>query len=195
MLVALVSDTHGNQGAMQRLAGMLKEMKIATILHLGDDYRDLGFLQAQGFEVIGVPGVFCPEYASSRIPNRLILELGGVRLLLTHTETRHRHDRPEDPDPQDAAWEVDLVLYGHTHVPALEKRESGWWLNPGHLKSPVDRGAPATFALLDVAPREIWVEIRRLADGIPILEKSFPLNREADSESPTPVTRGGLSRP
>lgn len=175
MLVAVVSDTHGNLGGMRRLAGHLQERGVATVLHLGDDYQDLAFLTRQGFEVVGVPGVFCPEYADPEIANRLVVELAGVKLLLTHTETRHRHDRPEDPDPREAAWEVNLVLYGHSHIPALEERESGWWLNPGHLKNPLDRGYPATFALLALSPRVVLVEIRRLADGTLLLQKSFPL--------------------
>ncbi len=174
MLVAVVSDTHGNLAAMRQLAENLRERGVATILHLGDDYRDLAFLQRQGFEVIGVPGVFCPEYADPRIPNRRILQLAGVKLLLTHTESRHRHDLPEDPDPREAAWEVDLVLYGHSHVPLLTERESGWWLNPGHLKNLVDRGSPASFALLTLSPQEVGVEIRRLADGGLILRRNLP---------------------
>ncbi len=178
MLVAVVSDTHGNRAGMERLARFLREAQISTLLHLGDDYGDLAFFSQQGFEAIGVPGVYCPQYQDPRIPNRLVLELSGVKLLLTHTDSRHRYDRPEDPDPRAAAWEVDLVLYGHSHVPALEDRESGWWLNPGHLKNPVDRGSPATFALLDLDPKGVWVQIRRLADGGIILERELPLSRE-----------------
>lgn len=178
MLVAAVSDTHGNRAGMQRLAELLKEKGVSLILHAGDDFRDLAFLERQGFEVMGVPGVFCPEYADPRVPNRRLLELGGVKILITHTETRHRHDHPADPDPQAAAWEADLVLYGHSHAPALEERESGWWLNPGHLKNPLDRGCPATFALLELHPQKIVVEIRRLADDGLLLERTCFLRNQ-----------------
>lgn len=173
--VAVLSDSHGNSQTLERLAALLKEKGIGLALHLGDDYRDIAFLTSRGLQVIGVPGVYCPEYADARIPNRRLLELGEIRLLLTHTENRHRHDRPEDPDPQEAAWEADLVLYGHTHEPALEERESGWWLNPGHLKGPLDRGQPATYALLTLNGREVEVEIRRLHDDAPLLLRTLVL--------------------
>lgn len=171
MRVAVVSDSHGNTQALERLASLLSGKGIPMVLHLGDDYRDLGFLSSRGLEVIGVPGVYCPEYADARIPNRRLVELAGVKLFLTHTDSRHRHDRPGDPDPQEAAWEADLILYGHTHVPALEERESGFWLNPGHLKGKTDRGQPATYALLTLHGREAEVEIRRLEDDGVILSR------------------------
>jgi predicted phosphodiesterase len=57
------------------------------------------------------------------------------------------------------------VLYGHTHVPALESRGGVLWLNPGHLKGPVDKGHPPTFALLRLSSRRLSVEIRRLENG------------------------------
>jgi len=175
MWTAVVSDSHGNLPGLRRLAELLKQRGISLVLHLGDDYRDLAVLQAQGLEVVGVPGVYCPEYSDPRIPNRRLVELAGVKLFLTHTESRHRHDRPGDPDPQEEAWEADLVLYGHSHVPALEERESGWWLNPGHLKPGVDRGQPATFALLHLNGREVQVEIRRLADEGLVLSRKLAL--------------------
>jgi putative phosphoesterase len=175
MRVAVVSDSHGNARALARLAGLLKEKGITLALHLGDDYRDAAFLASRGLEVVGVPGVYCPEYADARIPNRRRVELAGVKLFLTHTDSRHRHDRPGDPDPQEEAWEADLILYGHTHVPALEERESGWWLNPGHLKGPMDRGQPATYALLTFQGREVEVEIRRLEDDGLVLGRKLSL--------------------
>ncbi len=175
MRVAVISDSHGNTRAMERLATLLHGKGVSLVLHLGDDYRDLAFLSARGLEVIGVPGVYCPEYAEARIPNRRLVELGGVKLFLTHTDSRHRHDRPGDPDPKEAAWEADLTLYGHTHVPALEERESGWWLNPGHLKGTVDRGHQATYALLTLSGREVEVEIRRLEDDGLVLARKLTL--------------------
>lgn len=175
MRVAVISDSHGNTRTLERLATLLHGKGITMVLHLGDDYRDLAFLSSRGLEVIGVPGVFCPEYADARIPNRRLVELAGVKLFLTHTDSRHRHDRPGDPDPQEAAWEADLILYGHTHVPALEERESGWWLNPGHLKGPMDRGQPATYALLTLNGREVEVEIRRLEDDGLVMSRKLSL--------------------
>ena len=173
MLVGVVSDTHGNREGMLLLAERLGLLGVQTLLHLGDDYRDFATLAQAGLEVFGVPGVYCPEYRNPDIPNRQVVALGGLKFLLTHTETRHRYDAPEDPDPELACYEVDAVLFGHTHAPELEERHGVAWINPGHLRERTDRGHPPTFALLHISPPELKVQVHRLADGLPIREKIF----------------------
>jgi uncharacterized protein len=170
MRVGVVSDTHGNVQGMRRLAEMLKAKGVATVLHVGDDYQDLDTLKRDGLEVIGVPGVYCREYADPAVPNRLVMELGGLKMLLTHTASRNRYDSPDDPDPQGLARQVHIVLFGHTHVPNLEERQGVLWLNPGHLKDRPDRGYPPTYALLELSPAEARVEIRRLEDDGLVLQ-------------------------
>jgi putative phosphoesterase len=175
MIVGVVSDTHGNQEGMLLLAKRLKSLGVGIVLHLGDDYQDLAILAQAGLEVFGVPGLYCPEYREPMILNRQVAELGGVKFLLTHTEARSRFDGPEDLDPEMTCYEVDAVLFGHTHTPALEERQGIAWINPGHLRDRTDRGSPATFALLHISPFELKVQIRRLVDGLPILEKIYRL--------------------
>jgi putative phosphoesterase len=170
MVVGVVSDTHGNREGMSRLAARLKARGVSTLLHVGDDYRDLKTLKQNGLEVIGVPGVYCREYDDPRVPNRLVVELGGLKMLLTHTESKHRLDAPGDPDPQALAREVQIVLFGHTHMPTLEERQGVLWLNPGHLRNRPDRGQPPTYAVLALSPEEAKVEIRRLEDDGLVLQ-------------------------
>lgn len=176
MVVGVVSDSHGNRKGLRRLAKRLKGLKVATVLHLGDDFRDLAVLEGEGLQVLAVPGAYCPEYGRREIPNRLMVELAGVKMLLTHTPERHRLDLAGDPDPQDPEPGVRLVLYGHTHHPRLENRGGVLWINPGHLKDRQDRGHPPTFALLRLSPEGVEVEIRRLQDGALILSggQGFP---------------------
>lgn len=178
MLVGVVSDTHGNVMGMRRLAEVLKARGVSTLLHVGDDYRDLETMAQTGLKVIGVPGVYCREYGDARIPNRLVVELNRVKLLLTHTEGRHKHDGPGDPDPAAMAREVQIVLFGHTHAPVLEERQGVLWLNPGHLRDRHDRGHPPTFALLEISPTGAWVEIRRLEDDGLVLQAAHPFNSQ-----------------
>lgn len=175
MIVGVVSDTHGNQEGMRLLVERLKSLGVGTLLHLGDDYRDLAILAQAGLKVLGVPGVFCPEYRDPSIPNRQMVQLEGLKFFLTHTENRHRYDAPEDPDPELACYEVDAVLFGHTHTPTLEKRQGVVWINPGHLRERTDRGHPPTFALLHISLPELKVQVHRLADGQLIQEKVFSI--------------------
>jgi len=169
MLVGVVSDSHGNRKGLRQLAQRLKGLKVATVLHLGDDYRDRAVLAGEGLQVLAVPGAYCPEYRGQEIPNRLVVELAGVKMLLTHTPERHRLDLAGDPDPQDPEPGVRLVLYGHTHQPEVKTLGGVLWINPGHLRDRKDRGYPPTFALLRLSPGGVEVEIRRLQDDALIL--------------------------
>lgn len=55
----------------------------------------------------------------------------------------------------------DAVLYGHTHIPAKEKREGVWLLNPGSLSIPKE-GSDFSYMTLD-GRRFEW---KRLSDGV-----------------------------
>jgi putative phosphoesterase len=175
MIVGVVSDTHGNREGMLRLADRLRYLGVSTVLHLGDDYQDMDTLAQAGLEVIGVPGLYCPEYRDPDIPNRRVVELGGLKLLLTHTQALTGYDSPEDPDPELACYEVDVVLFGHTHAPRLAERQGVIWINPGHLRHRTDRGHPPSFALLHISPPELKVQVHGLVDGLPLKEKIFRL--------------------
>ncbi len=178
MVVAVVSDTHGNREGMLLLAERLKPLRVQTILHLGDDYRDLETLAQAGLAVLGVPGLYCPEYRDPNVPNRRIVELAGLKFLLTHTEARSGYDGPEDLDPEMACYEVDAVLFGHSHTPKLSERQGVVWINPGHLRDRTDRNSPPSFALLHIFPPELRVQILQLADGRPLQEKVFPIRAQ-----------------
>ena len=177
-MVGVVSDTHGNREGMLLLAERLRSLGVEILLHLGDDYRDLATLAQAGLKVIGVPGVYCPEYRNPKIPNRQVVELGGLKFFLTHTETRHPYDDPQDSDPEMTCYEVDAVLFGHTHAPGLEERQGVPWINPGHLRNRTDRGHPPTFALLKIFPPELKVQIHRLLDGLPLQERVFRITAQ-----------------
>ena len=178
MLVGVGSDTHGNREGMLLLAERLKSQGVETLLHLGDDYQDNCTLSQIGLKVIGVPGVYCPEYRDPNIPNRQVVVLGGLKFLLTHTETRHPYDDPQDSDPELACYEVDVVLFGHTHVPEFEERQGVVWINPGHLRNRTDRGQAPTFAILRLDPPELQVQIFGLKDELLLQERIFRLRAQ-----------------
>ncbi|NWG32563.1 MAG: metallophosphoesterase family protein [Rhodocyclaceae bacterium] len=173
MVIGVVSDTHGNGAGLRALATRLYEQGVRVLLHLGDDYRDQDAAAGTGLQVVGVPGVYCPEYRDPAIPNRRVLALGELKFLLTHTESRHKHDSPGDLDPELTSYEVHAVLFGHTHAPTLEDRQGTAWINPGHLRDRQDRGHPPTYALLHLRPRELRAEIRAAEDDRLISAKIF----------------------
>lgn len=172
MKFAVMSDSHGHIENVERLAARLIEAGVRHAIHLGDNYDDASPLIAAGLEVLRVPGVYSERYQDPNIPNRLLTELGGLKILLTHTDAPHKNDGPEDEDPaRTAAREKpDLVLFGHTHLPAIEKRQGVLWVNPGHLKPEDKKGALPSYAIVDTSPQPFKVWILAFEDDGALME-------------------------
>ena len=168
MLLGIVSDTHGNVENLRKVAEELVEnLDVDFIIHLGDECEDIKVLDEFEIEVVLVHGVYCQHYQDPEITNRVLCQFDGYRFLLTHTDTRHKNDLPGDPDPQElaAAGEVDLVLYGHTHVPGIKQENGVIWLNPGHLKDEDKKGYSPSFAVIQTDDEGILMQIIELNTG------------------------------
>lgn len=157
MKVGVVSDSHGNLPYLKKAAQRLKKERVEIIIHLGDDYDDAKLLSEYCPKLIRIPGVFSSYYHDPRIPNRLIQEFGAFKVLLSHTSSSHPNDLPQDPKPEKliANKQVDVVFYGHTHIPTLEIKEGLLWINPGHLKSEDKKGHSPSFAVVDFQGQNI----------------------------------------
>lgn len=176
MLLGILSDTHGNVEAIQDVTCHFLAAKVDQVLHLGDDYQDILFFEASNLAVLAVPGLYCPEYRDPTIPNRRIENLGGVKILMTHSPEISKFDQPGDLDPEGKA-PVDIVLYGHTHAPSIKEKQGILWVNPGHLKAHDRRGYPLSYALMHLTPPIVDVRILSLATGQTLLNTVFTLRR------------------
>jgi putative phosphoesterase len=160
----VVSDSHGEKENLVMLSRIAQEEKVERIIHLGDDYDDADLLVNEGITVDRVPGVFSAYYTEKDIPNRKVIEFKGWKILLTHTREHHSNDIPDDKPPEQFVKEgaVNVVLYGHSHVPAIAMENSVYLINPGHLKSDDKRGYEPSYAVLNVEKESIDVIIRGL---------------------------------
>jgi putative phosphoesterase len=138
LTVGVISDTHGlvRPEAVAALRGS------DVILHAGDIggshvLQELGELAP----VIPVRGNVDGGWARL-LPERRILDLGGVAVLILH-------DRALvglDPFLAEAASAAGfIVVFGHSHQPLAEKRKGVLWFNPGsagprRFKLPVSVG-------------------------------------------------------
>lgn len=133
--VAVIADTHDRLPAT--LPARLAEAD--EIWHLGDVCEPGTLVE---LEQLGPPlhVVLGNNDWDARWPLELRLERAGLMFQLIHIA------------PRRAAAGVAVVLHGHTHVPRDEVDEAGVrWLNPGCITRP-NRGAPASFAWLEIAP-------------------------------------------
>jgi uncharacterized protein len=92
------------------------------------------------------------------LPERRVVEVEGVRIGLVHIPgpAAGREERLVSWFP-----DCDVVVYGHTHVPQLERQRGVWILNPG---SPTERrrAANRSLALLTVNATRVRIALRAL---------------------------------
>jgi putative phosphoesterase len=145
--LGLISDTHGvlRPEAVEALAG------VERILHAGDvggaevleQLRRVAPVTAVRGNVDG--GAWCRDL---RYTERLTV--GGLQLALTHDIADYR--APRAPDPPDQ-----IVVYGHSHKPALERRDGVLFVNPG-AAGPRRFSLPVCLARLTIRDRQATVE-------------------------------------
>ena len=90
-------------------------------------------LRGLGPPVEGVSGNMDEPALKASLPKQQVVEMGGLRIGMVH-DAGPRVGR----EARLAARfeDCDAVVYGHTHVPQMERFQHLWILNPG---SPTDR--------------------------------------------------------
>ncbi|MFH1220016.1 MAG: metallophosphoesterase family protein [Candidatus Eisenbacteria bacterium] len=162
MEIAVVSDTHGNlEGLRQAVREILLRREVGLFIHLGDEYDDAQVFDEFACEYLRVPGVYDSRYRDRTIANRLLKEFEGWRFLVTHTDTSHANDLPEDLRPEDlvANKQVDVVLCGHSHKPHAEVKGVVLFLNPGHLKAEDKKGFRPSYAIVKISRNQVKAKI------------------------------------
>lgn len=144
IVVGVLSDTHGclYPEVVQALA------QVDHIVHAGDVGSDqvLGALR-EFAPVTAVRGNCDLDDWAEILPLTAELEFGGVRILVGHMAARLR-GRVETLAAEPGAG-FTVVISGHTHVPAVERKERMLLLNPGSA-GPARFGRPRTVARLTI---------------------------------------------
>ncbi len=147
MLVAVVSDTHLPRGTRRLPEDCVRRLAAADlILHAGDHSTRaaLDALRALGPPVEAVHGNVDEPPLRAELPAELVVDAGGLRIGLTHDAGARdgREERLVGRFPGCAA-----VVYGHTHLPQVERHRGTWILNPG---SPTERRRAPERTMLEL---------------------------------------------
>ncbi len=141
MRILVVSDTHGNTGALCRA---IEEQPTArTVLFLGDGLRDAEDAQARYPDrtIYTVPGNCDFGGIAPKVREET---LGGKRFFFTHG---HIYDVKYGLYRLDLAarqYKADIALFGHTHQPYEEYADGLYLFNPGSL------GYGGTYGYVDI---------------------------------------------
>ena len=156
MRIAVVSDTHLPRGARTLPEACVERLRSADlILHAGDlvSAAFLEELRALGPPVEAVYGNMDEPALRESLPKERVVEAGEVRIGMVHIPgpLAGRSERLVARFPG-----CDAVIYGHTHVPEVERHDGVWILNPG---SPTERRKSPFHSLLELTVTgRIWLQ-------------------------------------
>lgn len=145
MKVLIVSDTHKHHENLIRV--LEREGKIDIMIHLGD---------AEGYEDDIADMAGCPlEIVAgnndffSTLPKEKELQIGKYKVLITHGHYYYVSAGVEDIKKEAAGRDMDIVMFGHTHRPLLERGKGIIALNPGSLSYPRQEGRKPSYAIME----------------------------------------------
>jgi len=143
--VAVIADTHLPRGARRLPEACLARLRAADlILHGGDVVAAsaLEELRALGPPVEAVCGNMDDAELQQTLPLERVVEAGEARIGMLHVAGpaagREARLAARFPD-------CHAVVYGHTHIPQVERFQHLWILNPG---SPTERRRAPTHTML-----------------------------------------------
>lgn len=155
MLVGVISDTHG----LLRAEALAALRGVDHILHAGD-VGDPGILDAlrEIAPLTAIRGNIDQSGPCSLLPATEAVELAGHLIYMLHALA--------DLDLHPAAAGISVVVYGHSHKPAVESRDGVLYLNPGSA-GPRRFSLPITVARLHLGAQAARAEIVALQSPAP----------------------------
>lgn len=121
--IGLISDTHGMLRAdvHRALAG------VSLILHAGDVCGEEILDELEVIAPVKAVWGNCDEPSKQRLTERIDIELGGVRIHVSHGSELGRPGAAKVA----AAYDADVCVYGHTHRQRVERVDGRLIVNPG----------------------------------------------------------------
>jgi putative phosphoesterase len=144
-VVAVIADTHLPRGARRLPGACLGHLQSADHVFHAGDFTSAAFmaeLEALGPPVTAVYGNMDEPALKEALPRERVAEVAGTRIGMVHIPGRRvgREARLASRFPG-----CDAVVYGHTHVPQVERAGDVWILNPG---SPTERRTSPGHSML-----------------------------------------------
>lgn len=159
--ILIMSDSHGrNENVELAIAQVREEIgEFQMLIHLGDvgDARELESLA-------GVPCYIVrgnTDY-DAKLLNANVIEAGGHRIFATHGHLYQVDMRLDLLRFAALENDCDIAMYGHTHVPYLEKDpDDVTILNPGSISKPRQADHRYTYMVMEIDDEdEVTYELR-----------------------------------
>lgn len=151
MKALVFSDSHGKIKLMKDIIEMEKP---DIIIHLGDNTYDVSDL-ANDIEVLSVRGN-CDVH-DFETPLELTKIINGKKIFMTHGHMYGVKMSQNNIYYRGLELDVDIILFGHTHIPVNDEEDGIKILNPGSIERP--RFTKRSYAIINFS-KEIETEIK-----------------------------------
>jgi len=147
--IGIISDTHDNVPKIKEAVSIFNMKGVGFVIHAGDYIAPFSIapLEKLRCEYVGVFGNNDGEKAGLtrksgeriKIPPRLV-DIDGKKILVLH--------EPNELDTLTKSQSYDIIVYGHTHNPVIEKQDKTLVINPGECCGWLT--GKSTIALVDL---------------------------------------------
>ena len=146
MKILIVSDTHGRLENFETVLDRVKPVDM--LIHCGDVERDEEYIRM-------IAG--CPVYMVSgnndwgmALDREILMNIGKYRVMITHGHTYSVYYDLSMLAVAAKSKGADIVMFGHTHVPVIERIDGVTLINPGSLTQPRQQGRIPTYAFMEL---------------------------------------------
>ena len=157
MKVLIISDTHRKN---ENYFKLLKMHNPDMVIHCGD---------AEGSEYALSEAADCPVQIGlgncdffSYLPREVDLQIGPFKVWVTHGHNYYVSMGNEVIKREAAARGADIVIYGHTHKPVVDRKGKVIAVNPGSLSYPRQEGRRPSYIIMEVGEKDAKFTIEYL---------------------------------
>lgn len=146
MRILVISDSHGRN---DDVAGVIRQVgDIDMLIHCGDVERGDDYIRSL---------VDCPVYMVSGnndynldLPPKVIFQIENYKVMVVHGHMYHVYRDTRYLKKVALENQIDVVMFGHTHVPFIDIGPDITILNPGSLSYPRQADRKPTFLLMEI---------------------------------------------
>lgn len=130
----VISDSHGNTSLAEKV--IKKHRDVDMVIHLGDYFRDANKLEDL-FPQLHFEYVYGnSDFLIGDVPIEKVLEIEGQRILITHGHRYSVKWGTERLQAKAVNENIQLILFGHTHISQVKHYPGYIILNPGSISDP-----------------------------------------------------------
>ena len=150
MKILIVSDTHRNNANFLKVVE--RTAPVDMVVHCGDvEGSEYLIREASGCPVQMVQGN--NDFFSDLLQEEEF-ELEGYHIFITHGHYYYVAMSEERLKEEARERGADIVMYGHTHKPALTREPGLITLNPGSIAYPRQAGRRPSYMIMNMMPGE-----------------------------------------